>query len=494
MIRTMMMMMMMEMETPMMVMIMVAVPLLLAWVMMTSYTGMNFPGIALPQLTNPDTDDVYLEPHTVALFVSTIHVGTVAGSLVSGHLLVHLGRRTTILIGLPLGAAAWLGLVFFSHVWILMLCRVLTGCSFALVKQPTVMYMVEVAHESLRGRLVGLLCIAKEIGLFSSYVLGSLMLTWRQICIIYACIMVPPMIGIYFLPSSPRWLTTRGRVNEAHKSLVFFRGRRGNVDAELQEVVRQAEDAGGANKGTWQQLRLLTKPGTLRTFLLILSIMLLYPLQGSMLVYPYLAVILDTPGAPINLALSSVLCSTCKIFGTIVHLITVDYFGRVPIIAVGNSFISICTAAYGYFHLLGDNTDGISWLPMASISALMFLTGTVSPLMDVLQGELIPNACRAVTIPILSCLNGMVGFAAVQMFPYLTDILGMHAMFGLFTVFNLIAALIGVTAVPETRGLTLEAINDLVGSSKGHKSPRCQRRAVAGPNTAEECIKTSQSV
>ncbi|KAG0715346.1 Facilitated trehalose transporter Tret1 [Chionoecetes opilio] len=244
------------------------------------------------------------------------------GALVTGLLLVHLGPRTTILIGLPLGAAAWLGLVFFSQLWILMLCRVLIGCSFALVKQPTVMYMIEVAHESLRGRLVGLLCIAKEMGLFSSYVLGSLMLTWRQICIIYACLMVPPMIGIFFFPSSPRWLTTRGRVNEAHKSLVFFRGRRGNVDAELQEVVRQAEDA-GASKSTWQQLRLLTKPRTLRMFLLILTIVFLWPLHGSMPVNPYLVIVLDTPGAPIDPSLSSLLCSSFKFIGTIVHLIIV---------------------------------------------------------------------------------------------------------------------------------------------------------------------------
>ena len=45
-----------------------AVALLLAWGMMSSCTGMTFPGVVLPQFTDPDTNDIYLEPDTLALF------------------------------------------------------------------------------------------------------------------------------------------------------------------------------------------------------------------------------------------------------------------------------------------------------------------------------------------------------------------------------------------------------------------------------------------
>lgn len=392
-------------------------------------------------------------------------MGTVTGSLISGQLLVPLGARVTILIGLPLGTAAWLGLVFSSQLWVLMTCRFLMGCTFALVKPPAVMYMVEVAHESQRGRLVGVLCIAREIGYMSSYMLGGLMLTWRQLSLVYACSMALPVIGVFFLPSSPRWLTTHGRINEARKSLVFFRGRRCDVEAELQEVVSQA-DASGASSSTWQQLRLLTRPGTSRMFLLMLTYFAVFPFQGSIAISSYMMIILNTSNAPLNPSMGSLVCSILKIIGTIVHLLVIDYFGRVPIIVVSFSFMSVCTAAYGYFFILEDhNTDGVSWLPLTSTVVHMFFAGIVFPVMDVLQGELLPNACRAVSMPILSLVNGLAVFALIQMFPQLTEVIGMHGLFGFFTAISLAMGILGVMALPETRGLSLEAIHNLVSSS-----------------------------
>lgn len=176
----------------------VMVTFAMAWGVLAASTGLSFPGVVLPQFTDPDTNDLYLDPQTLALFASFVSIGTMVGSLVAGQLLAPLGARLTILIGLPLGMVSWLGLVFSSQLWILMTCRVLQGCVFAMVKPPTLMYLVEIAHESLRGRLVGVVGIAKEIGFFSSYILGGLMLTWRQLSLVFACMLVPPAIAVFF--------------------------------------------------------------------------------------------------------------------------------------------------------------------------------------------------------------------------------------------------------------------------------------------------------
>ena len=385
------------------------------------------------------------------------------GSLITSQLLVPLGPRFTILIGLPLGMAAWLGLTFLSQLWLLMLCRFLLGCTLALVKQPAVMYIVEAAHEILRGRLVGMLCIAREIGIFSSYLLSGLMLTWRQLSLVYACIMVPPMIGVFFLPRSPRWLTTHALVDEARKSLVFFRDRHYEVEAELLEVLRQAEDA-GSSSNTWQQLKLLTRPKTLQMFLIVFTIFLLYPLQGIDIISIYLMIFLITPGTPLDPSAGSIICSVFKIAGTIVTLITIDYFGRVPILVVTTSFISVCTSAYCYFFyfLTDHNTEAVTWLPLASIIAIHFLSGTFATFTDVIQGELLPNACRAVSMPLLSFFGSLTYFAVIQLFPQLMEVLGMSGLFGIFTTVNLAMALLSIMTVPETQGLSLEVISDAV--------------------------------
>ena len=393
------------------------------------------------------------------------------GSLVSGQLLVPLGPRVTILIGLPVGMAAWLGLTFLSQLWIFMLCRFLLGCTFALVKQPSIIYIVEATHESLRGKLVGILCIARELGIFSSYLLSSLMLTWRQLSLVYACIMIPPMIGVFFIPSSPRWLTTHGHVDEARKSLVFFRGRHYNVEAELLDVVRQAEDV-GSSSNTWQQLKLLTRPRTLQMFLLVFAFFIISSINGTSVLNTYLVILLNTPGTPLNVSVASFLCGISKIAGTISTLITIDYFGRVPILVVSASFISVCTSAYCYFfYFLKDyNTDSVTWLPLVSIVAMLFLSGAFIPVIDVLQGELLPNACRAVSMPLISLFNGLSVFAVVQLFPQLMEMLGRSGVFGIFTAVNLALALLSIVAVPETRGMSLEAISDALHYEKAKQN------------------------
>ena len=396
-------------------------------------------------------------------------MGTMVGSLIAGQVLAPLGARLTILIGMPLAMVGWLGLFFFSKLWILLICRILQGCAFALVKPPTVMYLVEIAHESLRGRAVGVVGVTKEIGFFSSYILGGLMLTWRQLSLLFACILVPPTIAIFFLPNSPRWLAIHGRTPEARRSLVFYRGRHYDAEAELADIVRQANEA-GSNASTLQQVRLLLKPGTLKMFLFILFLYVLYPLHGSSMLGPYMMIILDIPGMPLDASMSSFMCSIVKIAGGIVNLTISDYIGRVPILVVSLSFMSVCTFTYGYYIYFLDlgNPFTANWIPLAAVVTLQLLAGISGPTLDVTQGELLPNSCRAASVPIITLLNGFSVFGAVVSFYYILEFVGLSGIFGIFTTVNIALALVCLLVMPETRGLSLEAISDAVHSSK-HK-------------------------
>ncbi|XP_045107984.1 facilitated trehalose transporter Tret1-like isoform X2 [Portunus trituberculatus] len=441
------------------------VTLLMAWGVLAVSTPMSFPGVTLPQFTDPDTDDLHLESQSLSLLVSMVEAGTMVGSLVAGQLLAPLGARVTILIGLPLAMVSWLGLFYSSQLWILLTCRILQGCAFALVKPSTIMYLVEVAHESLRGRIVGVVGITKEVGFFSSYLLGGLMLTWRQLSFIFACILVPPAIAVFFLPNSPRWLTNHGRIPEARRSLVFFRGRHYDVEAELREVIRQANEA-GSNTSTRQQLKLLLRPGTLKMFLFVLFMFIAYPLQGIAILSNYMMIILDTPGMPLDLSLSSFLCGIVKMAGGITNFIISDYIGRVSIMVVTLNFMAVSAFAYAYYIYFLDlnSPNTATWIPLASVITLQFHAGICGPILDVMQGELLPNSCRAATMPIITLLNGLCVFGTVSSFYYLLELINMAGIFGIFITVNIIMALVCMLVMPETRGMSLEAISDAVHS------------------------------
>ncbi|XP_050730453.1 solute carrier family 2, facilitated glucose transporter member 6-like [Eriocheir sinensis] len=434
----------------------------MSWAMCGVAHSRGFPGVVLPQFTNPDTDDLYLDPPNLTLFVSIVNAGVMVGSLVTGQLLAPLGGRVVIIIGLPLGVIAWIGLVFSYQLWVLMLCRLLMGFTFALVKPSTVMYIVEVADERIRGRLVGVLCIAREIGFSSSYFMGSLKLTWRQLSLLYGCFLIPPIIALFFIPDSPRWLVARGRVTEACKSLKFFRGCHYDVEVELEGIVSQASAASNSKSSFWQQLKFLARPPTLQTFILLCTLSVIFAFQGIVTITPYLMIILDTPGTPLDPADSAVMCSLLKLSGTMVHIFLIDFIGRKPIFVVFLSYISVCNIVYGfsYTQLQEDSGAAVSWLPLISIGVLHFFSGIIVPVIDLVQGELLPTACRAVSLPLLMLSHSLAVFISLKTFLQMVDTLGMDGVFRLFTLVSLAMAVLTIVAVPETRCLSLEAISN----------------------------------
>lgn len=77
-------------------------------------------------------------------------------------------------------------------------------------------YLLEIPHKDQRGILFSASPVIRQSGLLFAFSLGSSTLTWRQMAMVCGIITtVPPFIGLFFFPESPRWLVTRGREKEA---------------------------------------------------------------------------------------------------------------------------------------------------------------------------------------------------------------------------------------------------------------------------------------
>ncbi|KAG0724861.1 hypothetical protein GWK47_004914 [Chionoecetes opilio] len=97
--------------------------MVMALIQIEAGTVFSFSGVTLPQLSDAATEDLYLDPHQAALFGSLVNLGAMAGTCLSCPLLVRLGQRTTLLLGLPLSLLAWCALVFSHSIWLLQMSR-----------------------------------------------------------------------------------------------------------------------------------------------------------------------------------------------------------------------------------------------------------------------------------------------------------------------------------------------------------------------------------
>lgn len=109
-----------------------------------------------------------------------------------------------------------------TNVYTLLAGRILTGFGTAAGTSPAIVYITEVARPDLRGSLISTAPTLASAGMVIAYAEGSYM-SWRLVAwfnIIYT--IVPVVLIQLFVPESPVWLVSKGRMEDAAKSLKFL--------------------------------------------------------------------------------------------------------------------------------------------------------------------------------------------------------------------------------------------------------------------------------
>lgn len=428
-------------------------------------------------------------------------LGAVAGTLVCGPLLVKLGQRATLCLGLPICVAAWLIVAFTPTVWLLQGTRFILGMTASLLNPSACSYILEVAHARFRGKMAGSMTLAANIGTLFVFFIGSWRLSWRQVALACAVLSALPLPGIFFLPESPRWLVTRGREVKAYRALRSIRGNQEDLDLELSAITGQVALDARKSGGVRQQLEVLFHVDTLRVLWLLVSLTLFLACCGIIPITAYLVPILQEASTSIDPYTIGVVFAAAKVVGILLHLAVVDRLGRRPLVIIPFFICSACTATYGvYSYLLYTHrVSAFDWLPYTALVLFNFCNGVGTPCILTLQGELLPNSCRAVGLALLTCLLMLGGFASSYTYPMTAEALGQHGAFWLFSLFSAALVLVAVLALPETRGRTLEDITSSAQQLHQHRdaaSGSAGQRSGGSPSThrlQEESVVTSKA-
>lgn len=404
-----------------------------------------------------------------------MNLGAVAGTCLSWPLLVRLGQRTTLLLGLPLSLLAWLTLTFSPSIWLLQMARFILGLTMSLLTPAANLYLLEISHRKIRGRLLGTMTLSRNLGGLVVTLIGSSSLSWRNVGLVCSTFSVLPVLGIFFLPNSPRWLITRYRMDEARSALTFFRKKDYDSKPELQAITEQVESKTGTGGSIWLQMKMLFQSQTLNTFCVLSLITVLVAFCGCYPLSTYLVPILQATDNDSDPYLSAVIYSSVRILGIIIHLCVVDKLGRKPLIIASFLLCSVCTAIYAtYFHFLNRKTTmDISWVPLTLLLLFSLFSGVGLPVIPVLQGELLPTNCRAAGLSLLTCLLMLGGFTSSHTYYMTATTLGQDGAFWLFSSFSALLVLVAIFSLPETRGRTLEDISTPRLPSKHSLEPLC---------------------
>ena len=171
------------------------------------------------------------EPTIEGLIVATSLVGATLITTCSGPISDCLGRRPLLIISSILYFVSGLVMLWSPNVYVLLLARLLDGFGIGLAVTLVPVYISETAPPEIRGLLNTLPQFTGSGGMFLSYcmVFGMSLMeapSWRvMLGVLFIPSIIYFLLTVFFLPESPRWLVSKGRMLEAKKVLQRLRGR-----------------------------------------------------------------------------------------------------------------------------------------------------------------------------------------------------------------------------------------------------------------------------
>ncbi|XP_051139675.1 monosaccharide-sensing protein 2-like [Andrographis paniculata] len=189
------------------------------------------------------------QPTIEGLIVATSLIGATAITTFSGPVCDWLGRRPMLIISSILYFLSGLVMFWAPNVYILLMARLLDGFGIGLAVTLVPVYISETAPPEIRGLLNTLPQFTGCVGMFLAYCMVFSMSmspapSWRlMLGVLSFPSMIYFLLAVFFLPESPRWLVSKGRMKEAKAILQNIRGRE-DVSGEMALLV-EGLDVGG---------------------------------------------------------------------------------------------------------------------------------------------------------------------------------------------------------------------------------------------------------
>jgi SP family sugar porter-like MFS transporter len=409
-----------------------------------------------------------VSPQLQGWAMSCALVGCLVGAMLSGLLSERFGRKPALLAAALVFTVSSIGTGLAASFDAFVLWRICGGLAIGLASSLSPMYIAEISPAGMRGRLVCLNELTIVIGilmaqvtnwLIASHGTGDLLqrnaaVGWRWM---FGATAIPAavfLLGMFFVPESPRWLALRGREDEARRTLERLGGPHSAalVLAEIEESVRANEHRASLSA----ELRMLAQPGLRGVMLLGIGLAVLQQWCGINVIFNYAQNIFAAAGYGLSdILFNIVVTGITMLLFTFLAIATVDRHGRRVLMLGGCAGLAAVYITLGYFFHI--HSRGVHMLALV-VAALACYAMTLAPVTWVILSEIFPSRVRGTAMAIATASLWAACFVLTYTFPLLNASLGTSGTFWVYACVCILGFLGVKKWLPETKGKTLEEI------------------------------------
>lgn len=415
----------------------------------------------------PMSRELGLTALTEGVVTSSLLYAAAIGAMLGGRISDAWGRRRTILLLAILFFIGAMGVVFAPGFGVLVAARVVLGLAVGGASTVVPVFLAEMAPYEIRGSLAGRNELMIVIGQLAAFIVNAIIGTtlghldgvWRIMFAIAALPAIALFVGMLRMPESPRWLVSRGDLEGAGDVLRAVRSPE-RAQAELDDIRRAAvKEERTVNEG----FGAVKKPWVRRILLVGIGVAVFQQFTGINSIMYYGQVVLRDAGFAADTALiANIAPGIIAVVGGVIALRLMQTLDRRKTLLIGYVLTTLCHFLIGIVTIVIP--AGAAIRPYVILILVVAFVGAMQTFLNictwVLLSEIFPLRIRAfgmgVSVFCLWIANATLGL----FFPTLLDAVGLTGTFFLFAGLGVLAVIFVKTQVPETRGITLEKIEE----------------------------------
>ncbi|MDI6936049.1 sugar porter family MFS transporter, partial [Serratia sp. Se-PFBMAAmG] len=410
--------------------------------------------------------DFNVTAHEQEWIVSAMMFGAAVGAIGSGWMSSHLGRKKSLMAGAILFVIGSLWSAMAVSPDMLIAARVVLGLAVGGASYTAPLYLSELAPEKIRGSMISLYQLMITIGILAAYLSDTAFSdagAWRWMLGVITIPAVLLLIGVFFLPNSPRWLAAKGDFRSAQRVLDRLRDTSEQAKRELDEIRESLK----IKQSGWQLFQ--SNSNFRRAVFLGVLLQVMQQFTGMNVIMYYAPKIFEIAGFAntTQQMWGTVIVGLVNVLATFIAIGLVDRWGRKPTLVLGFIVMAAGMGILGTMLHVGINSASAQYFAVAML--LMFIVGfamSAGPLIWVLCSEIQPLKGRDFGITVSTATNWIANMIVGATFLTMLNTLGNAPTFWVYAGLNVFFILLTVALIPETKNVSLEHIERNLMSGK----------------------------